>query len=58
MNTARMLYGITVPVTGDGREAAANDARAFWLSRMVNSSEEVELPELTDIPQLVKELSK
>jgi hypothetical protein len=58
MNTARMFMGISVPVTGDGREAAANDARAFWLSRMVNSGDKPELPELIDPIELIKELSK
>lgn len=52
MNSAPMLLGSTLPITGCGREAASNAARAFFQSRMVRGGQVPPLPELTDIRAL------
>lgn len=42
--------------TADGREAVKNDERAFWQSRMTRTGQRAEPPELTDIPQLARDI--
>lgn len=44
--------------TADGREAVKNDERAFWQSRMTRFGQRAEAPELTDIPQLARDVRR
>ena len=42
--------------TTDGRLGCENDARAFWQSRMTRDGHRAEPVDLTDIPQLARDV--
>jgi len=52
MNSDPHLYGVSLVQHGCGRIAMSNVQRAFWQSRDPYHR----LPELTDIPQLAKDI--
>lgn len=52
------LYGVEVQAQTCGRMACENDAIAFWQSRMTTDGRRAEPLQLTDIPQLAKDIRR
>lgn len=52
------LYGQQVHNEPDGRIALQNTEAAFWHSRMVSAGKPHDLPPLTDLPALAREIRR